>query len=82
MGKFGRVPLEMHFKIAFGGEPTAANVTLKGALTCMRPDMDLEGGVTAEDLAAVSAAMLEERLVSTPGLGIVRGQGFAVLSKG
>ena len=34
--------LEVNFEVALGGESTAAHIALKGALTCMRPDMYLE----------------------------------------
>lgn len=39
--KFRGVPLKMHFEIAFGREPATTNIALKGALTCVRSDMDL-----------------------------------------
>lgn len=39
--KFRRVPLKMHFEIALCREPATTNIALKGALTCVRSDMDL-----------------------------------------
>ena len=49
--------LEVDLEVALGGEAVAADVALVGPLARVAPDVDLEGRVGAEDLAAVPAQM-------------------------
>lgn len=58
---FVRVSLEVHLEVAFSREATAAHVALVGPFAGVRPDVNLERGVAAENLAAVATAMLEQR---------------------
>lgn len=62
---FVRVSLEVHLEVAFSREATAAHVALVGPFAGVRPDVNLERGVAAENLAAVATAMLEQRRVTT-----------------
>ena len=79
------VALEMDFQVAFGGKPVSAHVALERPLSGVRPDVDLQRTVTSEDLAAVTAAMFEKRVVASAvvaGLRIVTARAFAVFGRG
>jgi hypothetical protein len=82
VGEFVAVPLKVDLEVALGGEATAADVALERALTCVRSNVDLERGVAAEDLAAITAAVLEEGLApSAPALPVVRGEPRALAAR-
>lgn len=73
------MPLEVNLEVSFSSETTPTHIALKGALTCMRPDMYLQCRVAAEYLPAVAAPVLKERLIPASRLGVIgrQGVGFA-----
>lgn len=71
VGELSCVSLKVDFEISLCREPAAADVALEGALTCVGPDMYLQGRVASENLAAVAAAVFEEWFIASSRLAVV-----------
>lgn len=81
------VSLEMDLEVAFGGEPVAANVALERPFAGVRSNVDLQGRIAAEHLAAVPATVLEQLIFLAAGTAVgaatsVRASGTARMSAG
>lgn len=65
------VTLKMNLEISFRCESVATDITFKGSLSSVGPDMNLESRVAAKHLAAVSAAVLVIRILGVIGSVVV-----------
>ena len=52
-----------YLEVAFGSEAVAADVALERSLTGVRPDVNLQGRIAAEDFTAVATPVLEQLIL-------------------